>query len=277
MGDGLDDGRGEAREGEIARAAILLGDPRELAGQRRHLARQAPAHDRALAGEDVVGEARLIAGRALVKRGERRLGALVHPEPVEQRAVLVTCRPVNGPVGREVLARREDLLDHHEERFAAIPGARPRIAGRGLGRGGAGQRVAGARLELGEVEGGIVEAVGVIEAQAVEAPLFDQAKEELVGVVEDAVLLHAHGGEIVDLEEATIVDLLGGHAPEAQAIALLAQERVEGVEAPRIAVLPVHLGDGGVDGLAHLIAGPTGLVEAPLDHLLLAGALLPSL
>ena len=51
-------------------------------------------------------------------------------------------------------------------------------------------------------------------------------------------LLDADRRQVVDVEEAPVVDLLGGDAPEAQAVGLVAQQRLERVEAARIARRP---------------------------------------
>ena len=52
---------------------------------------------------------------------------------------------------------------------------------------------------------------------------------------EDVGLFDADGGQLVDVEEAAIIDLLGRHAPEGRAIRLGGDQRVEQVEATRVA------------------------------------------
>ncbi len=51
--------------------------------------------------------------------------------------------------------------------------------------------------------------------------------------------LHADGGQLVDVEEAAVVDLLGGDAPVRETVRLLVEQPVEVVEAPRVAALAV--------------------------------------
>ena len=65
-----------------------------------------------------------------------------------------------------------------------------------------------------------------------------QPEDEAVGLLEDRGHLHANGGQLVDVEEPPVVDLLAGHAPVRHAIGLLAEQPVEQVEGGRIAGVP---------------------------------------
>ena len=66
-------------------------------------------------------------------------------------------------------------------------------------------------------------------------PSAQQPQDQLVRGGEDLRLLHAQGGQFVDVEEAAVVDLVGGDPPVRQAIGLLVEQVVEQVEAVRVA------------------------------------------
>ena len=61
-----------------------------------------------------------------------------------------------------------------------------------------------------------------------------------MGGLEDVLALHAQGGQVVDVEEPAVVDLVGGHPPVGQAVALVLEQVVQQVEAPRVARLAVE-------------------------------------
>ena len=47
--------------------------------------------------------------------------------------------------------------------------------------------------------------------------------------------LHPDRGEIVDVEEAPVIDFLRRHSPEREPISLVVQQRIERIETARIA------------------------------------------
>jgi hypothetical protein len=69
----------------------------------------------------------------------------------------------------------------------------------------------------------------------------DEPEDEAVRLGEDFGVLHANDGQLVDVEEATVVDLLAGHPPESEPVRLLAQELVEQIERARIGRRAVEL------------------------------------
>jgi hypothetical protein len=76
-------------------------------------------------------------------------------------------------------------------------------------------RLAGARNTVR-----IGEAVGMVDAQAVRLALRDELHHAPMRRREDVLALGAQAGEIVDVEEAAVVDVVGGHAPEREAVGL---------------------------------------------------------
>ena len=85
-----------------------------------------------------------------------------------------------------MLMARQDLLDHEIERPRRL------------------------LAQADAVALGVEQPVDMIDAQTVQRPLAEQFEHEAVGVVEQFRLLHAQAGELVDVEEAAIVDVVGG-------------------------------------------------------------------
>ena len=96
------------------------------------------------------------------------------------------------------------------------------------------------------------------------------SKHKLMRGVEDLGQFHANGGEVVDIEEAPVVDFLRGHAPEGEAIGLIVQQFVERIEAAPVAGRAVDLRERGLDSLLHLRRFLATPLEPLLDDLLLA-------
>jgi hypothetical protein len=49
----------------------------------------------------------------------------------------------------------------------------------------------------------------------------DETKNEAVRLGKDVRVLHADGGQLIDVEEAPVVDFLAGYAPEGDPVGLL--------------------------------------------------------
>ena len=109
-------------------------------------------------------------------------------------------------------------------------------------------------LEPLKVLGRIVEPVGVIDPQPVDLALGQQPQDQAVCGLEDLLALHAQGGQVVDVEEAAVVDLVGRDPPVGQAIALMLEQVVQQVEAVRVAGLAVEQRDVSLDELACALA-----------------------
>ena len=61
----------------------------------------------------------------------------------------------------------------------------------------------------------------MIDAKSTDLALADQAEGELVAGGEDLGALHPDGGQMVDVEETAVVDLVAGHAPVGQPVRLI--------------------------------------------------------
>ena len=228
--EGRDDLAERAREGaqrEVARGAVLLGDRVQAMRERVELGGHRGLHDEPLAVVHDLGEAGAVADEArVVLLHGARLRA-IDEDTVQQVQELVAGGAGGGPRLRQLLARRQDLLGHDVD-----------LAAR-------------ARLEPPEIVGGVVEPVGVIDAQPGHRSLAHEAEEQAVGRLEHLRLLHPDGGQLVDVEEAPVVDLLAGDAPVGGAVRLVGEQRVQRLHALGVAGLAVEEPDVVLDEGAH--------------------------
>ena len=222
------------------------------------------------------------------KRASKVRSALaIDEQAVQRRQELVAGGAVHVPALRHRLLPDQHLLHHHVERpprqaarlqlredalqQRRLGGRIELLAARRRQRPAALEQVAG--LEPTEVGGRDVEAVGVVDAQAGGEPVAQEPEHEPVRLREHRRLLHADGGQPVDVEEAPVVDLVAGHAPEGQAVRLRVEEPLQEVEAARIAGRTVEDPDVLVDVQPHRLAAVAQRRQPALGDLLLAGAL----
>ena len=119
----------------------------------------------------------------------------VEEEPVDLVEEAVAGRAVHLPVVTQAFAAGEDLLrDHIQRRVLACLVARE-------------------LLQPPEVGLRIEQPVGMIEPKGMNLSLAQPAADQLVCRFEDDLVLHAHAGQIVHVEEAPVVDLVHGGAP----------------------------------------------------------------
>ena len=87
---------------------------------------------------------------------------------------------------------------------------------------------------------------------------------------EDRRVFHPQGRELVDIEEAPIIDFLGRDTPVGEPIGLLIEQSIEIVEAARLASHAVEVRDARIDQRADAGAGGGQRGEPPLDNFFLA-------
>jgi len=75
-------------------------------------------------------------------------------------------------------------------------------------------------LQQAEILHRVGEAVGVIDAQPVDLPLGQEAQGNAVRLLEDLRILHADGGERIDVEKSPVIDLFARDPPVRQPIGL---------------------------------------------------------
>src|SRR5215213_9479360 len=78
-------------------------------------------------------------------------------------------------------------------------------------------------LQIAEVASGIPEAIRVVDSQPGHRAPGDQPQQESVRRGEDLGDFLAHGGQLIDGEEATVVDLLARRAERGEAVRLRIQ------------------------------------------------------
>jgi hypothetical protein len=160
------------------------------------------AHDEQAAHVGDLLEAPRLPGEAPVDAVEAGLGAGVDEHAGEHVGEAVAGRAVHRPVLGQLLVVGEDLL-HHDP----APGE---DAGEAL-----------------EVLARVGKPVRMVDAHAVDAAAPGKAPREGVRRVEHHLVLDAHPGEVGDLEEAPVVDLVGSDAPVGQAIVLPLEQPVQ--------------------------------------------------
>jgi hypothetical protein len=89
-------------------------------------------------------------------------------------------------------------------------------------------------LQLAKVTGRVPEPIGMIDAQTGCPALGQHSEDQLVGGLEDFGQLDSNGGQVIDVEEAPVIDLLSCHPPECQAVGLLFDQPIEQIKAARI-------------------------------------------
>src|SRR5262245_13473649 len=83
----------------------------------------------------------------------------------------------------------------------------------------------------------VEEPVDVIQSQARELPLADEAEHQTVCRGEYGLVLHAQAGKVVDVEKTAIVDLVQRRLPVGQPIRQRLEELVKAIERFRFARL----------------------------------------
>ncbi len=198
----------QAVEGEIAGARIVLGEAIEGGGQHVELARHRPFHDQHLALVEDVGEAGALGGEAPVDALQDALVAAIDEQAGAVVEEVVSGGAGNRPGGGQLLVPAEDLLDQEAHRRR-------------------GARRAGGALQRRQIAGRIVEAVDVVETHAGHPAGGEQREQAAVRRGEHLGVFHAQTGELVDVEESAVVDLVRGGAPVGEAIRLRLEQRVQ--------------------------------------------------
>ena len=199
----------ELDTGEVADAAPALADPHQQLDQPGDVAAQEGAEDLRLCRDRVLVPRALVAGDLLVGLRQPLLSSGIDQERRRQRSVVVPRRSIDGP-RRQLLAGREDLL--HSEPRPGRQGSEPSAV---LGRVG--------------------HAVDVIDPQAVDGAVLQQSADDAMGGVEDLGVLCPQGDEGVDVQEAPVVELVGGDLPAREPVGLRGEK---GVQSDRVVRQP---------------------------------------
>ena len=95
-------------------------------------------------------------------------------------------------------------------------------------------------LEPPKVLRRVIQSVGMIDPQPIQLALGQKPEHQTVGRLENVLAFHAEGGEVVDVKEPPVVDLIGSDPPVGQPVALVLQEVVQEVEASGFSRLAVE-------------------------------------
>src|SRR5438093_62647 len=220
------DGMDQAVEREIARTTVPLRELIQLMAEHIHFAGHRHPHDQLLVLIDKVLKGYAVANDTGVESVETLLVRSVDEEAVQKIEKVIPGGSMNRPLRGERLAATENLFHDQIERQPS-----GLVVGRQFG--------ACPRLYLLQIVFRIVEPVYMIDAKAGDGALFEEAKDQLMGFVEDRRIFHADGDEIVDVEKTAVIDLFRGDTPVRQAVGLIIEEIVEKVEASRLAFRPV--------------------------------------
>ena len=158
-----------------------------------------------LAGKGHGGRVGVVAGEPAVALGEGPGGRPVDQHPVGDGQELVPGGAGDRP-GGQALAVLEDLLDDHERHLGGQP---PQVGGR------------------------VGQAVDVVDPDPVDQALGDQPEDGGVGAQVDLGVLLADPDEVVDGEEAAVVEVDRGPAPLDQLVVLRASRSVPGAVGKR--------------------------------------------
>ena len=210
-------GLAQADEGEVAGAPVALGQTGEPGRQHLQFAGQQGLHDQVLVRALHGLEIGVFPDEGVVEFGEAGFSHLVDEDPVTDRGEVVAGGAMDRPGLRQVLVQGQDLFHHQIQR----QGLAFRVPGGVLG---------GQGLQAFEILPGIQQAIRMIDPQPVQAATRQPFADQAVGALEHLRIIHVQGGQGVDIKEAAIVDLVGGHPPVGQAVGLGLQQAVHGLE-----------------------------------------------
>ena len=97
----------------------------------------------------------------------------------------------------------------------------------------------------------VAQPIDVVNPQPANRPLTNQGQHEFVRSFENIGVFDTDCGQVIDVEEAAIVDFVSRDVPEAQPIRLGVQELLQTIEAMRLALDPVEVRDRRSNGSAH--------------------------
>src|SRR5579884_2290651 len=95
----------------------------------------------------------------------------------------------------------------------------------------------------------------MIDAYAGNHSFCDQAAEHAMRSRKDARVFHAQPDQVVDIEEAPVVDLFAGNPPMREPIDLKLQKKMQKIEALRLACASVDVFESALNELLHRSGG----------------------
>ena len=224
--------------------AIILRDPVELVGEDVQLTGHAGVHDELLAAVEQLGELLALACEFPVDTLQRTVVSLVDEYAVDLVEEVVPARSCHRPISRQGLVASEYLL---HDNVQTLTGARRCSSGVASFRG---RRAGNAVLQACEILHGVEEPVDVVDTESGDGPFGNQTENQLVSCPEHFRILHPKSRQFIDIEKATVVDLMGRRAPVRQPVRQGLQKLVQTVEALRVPGPSVEGQQGPVDVLS---------------------------
>ena len=176
-------------------------------------------------------ECGVVPDEGLISSGNAGFGGAIYEQTVHDIGEAISGGTAYIPAFRHGFERRNDLLDTDIQRLDFDPGLKPCWR-----RHQRAQPV----LQTPEIRGRIEQPVGMVDAQRIDHPGRDQFEHQLVGRFEYRLVLHAQRGQLVDIKETAIVDLVQCHTPVSEAVGLRFQQLMQQVETGGVAGLPVQ-------------------------------------
>ncbi len=175
-----------------------------------------------------------------------RLRGGIDEHPVDDVGEVVAGLPVHGPRSWQGLEGSGDLLY---------------------------DQIDGQLSQPGKILRRIEQAVRVIDPQPVDLSLLHELQAQPMCGGEHRLVLHAQRGQVVDIEEPPIVDIVRRHPPIREPKRLIFQQLVQGIETHRLRGIPAQAAYGRLDGGGDSAVGNAQGREACLAGLLVAMAL----
>ncbi len=234
-------------QGEVTGTAVRLRDTDEVVGEHIQLAGQGDPQDQLLLLVDELLEVGVPPDEVAIDAFQNRAVVGGDEEAVQPIEEFVSDRSRHRPRRRELLLPRKDLLDGH------IHAVDLRVTGR-------------FRLKIPQISVRVEEPVGMIHAQAGHLALPNEPKDQPMRLLEDFPALDADTGEVIDVEEAAIIDFFGGDSPVGEPVGLLVEERLERIERSRIPRGAIVLVERGRKGVAELFGGIVKRTQPTTAH-----------
>src|SRR6266568_7520810 len=186
-----------------------------MIGHDIQLAIERAVHDQLLALVDQFFEVSMFTNEQAINPVHFSFIPGVDKQAVYQVRKAVAGCAVNRPVLRDLLFSCENLLCDDVVALCAAVFAPREIS---------------AALQSLEILLRIVEAVRMVYSQAIDLSFSQQLQNEFMGLLEDVLVFLTQRGQIVDVKESSIVDVIGSHSPICEAIGLCFNELVKNIE-----------------------------------------------
>src|SRR5215475_10747006 len=269
---------------------MLLGQAVEAVRQRIHFTGERHLHDEVFGVIDDLGKRTRILSPIAVETCPGAALLCINKETVEQVEKVVATRTIDRPVLPECFVRAKNFFDHNvewpiQDALRCITSLNQRgVEERGdllltellERRIGLTEPMCHVEdvvlLEALEILLRIVEPIRMIDAYPVHLALAQQAQDQPVGGGKHFGGFHTQRGQLVDIEETPVVDLLRGHTPVTEPIDLSLQQSIQQIKTLRLARRAIEERYRVLQKGSHRWVRLGQRCQTPLDDLLFASA-----